>query len=210
MDTEGKHDEDETCYKAQSGTKFCHYPRNTKLDVKHLRHLGILRPPPFLYPRCFQNPSIWMAPPKHHTSNHHDASDNFIVHLLGIKRWTLFPPVDSKFMYRQCIQKGLCKARIKHPDTPATEEAKNIVENLANKVLVDIKPGDVLYLPNGWFHHVEAVDGTTTLIANFWTRLDYQANGALQRGLKNQTWQDIHRGINTMFVKNGKRMVIKV
>ena len=91
-----------------------------------------------------------------------------------------------------------------------TEEAKTIVEKLANPVVIDVLPGEILYLPNGWFHHVEAVNGTTTLIANFWTKLDYAANGALQRGLKNQTWEDIHKGINTVFSKGGKRFVIKV
>ena len=93
LDTKGRDTEDEICYK-RGPAKFCHYPRNTKLDVKFLKNLGITRPPPFLFPRCYQQPSIWMAPPKHHTSNHHDASDNFIVHLLGVKRWTLFPPTD--------------------------------------------------------------------------------------------------------------------
>lgn len=34
--------------------------------------------------------------------------------------------------------------------------------------MVDLNPGDVLYLPNGWFHHVENIG--VTFMANFWIR----------------------------------------
>ena len=37
-----------------------------------------------------------------------------------------------------------------------------------HKIVVDIAPGEILYMPAGWFHHVENAD--PTIMVNFWTR----------------------------------------
>ena len=38
----------------------------------------------------------------------------------------------------------------------------------SHPIVFDLHAGEMLYLPNGWFHHVENLG--ITMMANFWTR----------------------------------------
>jgi hypothetical protein len=91
------------------------------------------------------------------TSWHCDWADNFLVQLIGQKRVFLAPPSDASCFYTEHAPARSTNVAIdfsrvspKRPDLrkyPAFARAR-IIE-------CTLDPGDMLYLPCGWFHHVE-------------------------------------------------------
>ncbi|UGQ14860.1 cupin domain-containing protein [Yinghuangia sp. ASG 101] len=74
---------------------------------------------------------------------HWDDHDTLVVQLEGAKRWRVFGPTRAVPMFR---------------DTEAPEEPPS--EPLAELVL---RPGDLLYVPRGWWHAVAADQGEHSL-----------------------------------------------
>ena len=94
---------------------------------------------------------------------HWICSDNFITMIAGTKRITLSPPTDFHLLKPRCVgrNKGLCYANIPEPNRPEVDTS------YFNKLIVDVKPGEILYVPAGWFHHIENLG--PTVMANMWS-----------------------------------------
>lgn len=70
-------------------------------------------------------------------ASHCDTHEVFALHCAGEKRWRLYAnPATSPI------------------DTPAGDEAQAIIDAAKGPVILDVvlKPGDVLYIPRGWYH----------------------------------------------------------
>lgn len=74
---------------------------------------------------------------------HWDDHDTIVVQVTGAKRWQLFGPTRTAPMH-----KDICE-----PAPPPEQPLADLV----------LKPGDVLYVPRGWWHAVSADQGTTSL-----------------------------------------------
>lgn len=74
---------------------------------------------------------------------HWDDHDVVVVQVEGAKRWRLFGPTRRVPLHRDVAE----------PDPPPTEPVADLV----------LRPGDVLYLPRGWWHAVTADQGTPSL-----------------------------------------------
>jgi len=138
------------------------FPRNMKVKTDSLRRLGV-EWPPLMPSRWRQRPSLWMGTSTSGTAFHSDCCDNFIAMIAGTKRITLAPPSDFHLLTPRCVgkNKGLCYANIPEPNKPGVSSSHY------NKMIVDVKPGEILYVPSGWFHHIENLG--PTLMTNFWT-----------------------------------------
>ena len=72
--------------------------------------------------------------------SHYDASHNFLVQILGTKRLLLMPP-NSVEMY---------------PEThPAHRQIQPLPRQQAQVLEVVLHPGDMVYIPPFWIHHVD-------------------------------------------------------
>jgi len=96
---------------------------------------------------------------------HFDRADNFFVQLLGKKRVTLFPPSAGKYLYPSEDKKRphISRVNIFAPDEdmyPLLKDAKK------EKIVVELEPGDVLYIPSLWWHGVESLG--TSISVNIW------------------------------------------
>jgi len=98
------------------------------------------------------------------TPAHFDEAHNFFAQICGRKRFVLFSPAQFPNLYvypyhhpadRQ-VQVDL--DRPDYDKFPKYRDAKPIVTVL--------DPGDVLYLPPYWFHHVISLEDTISI--NFW------------------------------------------
>ena len=93
---------------------------------------------------------------------HYDIVPNLLCHLHGIKRVTLFPP-SASLALRLPSQPHSSSSPLLDLYSPAT--ADDSWRQHGRQVLV--RPGDVLFIPPLWFHHVEtmAADGDSTAAA---------------------------------------------
>lgn len=99
---------------------------------------------------------FWFGPAGTITPFHHDLTNNFMIQIAGRKRVRLVAPCDTPKMYNQ-----------RHCFSPV--DGRNIdLERFPLMAGVPVRecvlaPGDILFLPVGWWHFVEALDVTITV-----------------------------------------------
>jgi len=140
------------------------FPRNMKVKAESMKTLGVEIPPLLegVSSSQYQTPSLWMGTSTSGTQFHHDCCDNFVMMIFGSKRFTLAPTTDWQPLKPRCVgkMKSLCYANIAEPIAESYDHF--------SKMMVDVKPGQILYMPAGWFHHIENLG--PTLMVNVWTR----------------------------------------
>jgi hypothetical protein len=93
---------------------------------------------------------FWMGPRGTITPWHHDLTQNFLLQVRGRKKVTLASPAETPRMrnHRHCFSRfGGTTDFSAVADPPATSE-------------VILGPGEILFIPVGWWHHVEGLDQT--------------------------------------------------
>jgi len=112
--------------------------------------------------------NVWFGPAGATTHNHYDISHNFYAQLYGKKRFILFPPEEYKNLYLYpFLHPGAQQSQVSLDDPNIDLKS---FPNFKNAVAYDaiLEPGDVLYLPPLWFHHVVAL--THSMSVSVWTR----------------------------------------
>eukprot|EP00043_Microstomoeca_roanoka_P014264 m.141082 g.141082 ORF g.141082 m.141082 type:complete len:406 (-) comp15971_c0_seq24:2000-3217(-) len=112
------------------------------------------------------NSAFWFGTAKATTSCHYDTYGiNLAVQVYGVKRWTLFSPADTSNLYpsRLPFEESTVRSQVNidEPnflDHPAFADARPYV--------VELQPGDVLFIPHHWWHHVECL--STCISTNMW------------------------------------------
>lgn len=112
--------------------------------------------------------SIWVSN-QCRIAAHHDVPDNLACCIAGKRRFTLFPPEQVRNLYIGPLDftpagQAISLVDFKEPDFakfPRFEEALKTAQT------VDLMPGDVLFIPSMWWHHVEGLDSLNVLI-NYW------------------------------------------
>eukprot|EP00040_Diaphanoeca_grandis_P031947 m.192405 g.192405 ORF g.192405 m.192405 type:complete len:472 (-) comp32465_c0_seq2:498-1913(-) len=105
--------------------------------------------------------NVWFGGSNATAALHYDTSDNIYIPLIGRKRFLLFPPSVHKHglhpsvhpYYRQML--------------PKVSENMRRNPSLFGGMEAVVNPGDVLWIPPFWFHHVETV--TPAVAINIWT-----------------------------------------
>lgn len=124
-------------------------------------------------------PRFWLGPAGTVTPLHCDYDDNIFAQIWGTKRIFLAPPHHDEFLYPSEANAILFGSPF-DPEAPDFE--KFPLARQASMVEVIVNPGDLLYVPAGWYHQVRAL--TFSLSANRWARaLPIALNGdpALRR-----------------------------
>lgn len=99
--------------------------------------------------------ALWFGPAGTVTSLHHDTSNIFFFQVVGRKRFRLYPPDEPALLSRA---RGVYSAV--DPERDAAE--------LAGAFAYDevLAPGEALFLPVGWWHHVRALDLSVSVAFN--------------------------------------------
>lgn len=144
------------------------YPRNTKFVLSSLKKLN-LQPLPFVPPNfTMMLPSLWFASTAEATPLHSDCCDNWAMMVSGTKKWYLAPPNEARILKPNC-KGGLCWVKqLPHADEHAATKQQQRLRDNTQFLQVDVPAGHVLYLPAGWFHHVE--QEMPTCMINFWSK----------------------------------------
>jgi hypothetical protein len=102
---------------------------------------------------------MWIGPAGTVTSLHHDLTNNLIAQLVGRKRIKLIPAADTLKMYNY---KHVFSA-IPDLDDPNIDFNKYPMLAAARIYDVTLAPGEILYIPFGWWHQVKALDFSVTV-----------------------------------------------
>jgi len=100
---------------------------------------------------------------------HHDHPYNLACVVAGRRRFTLFAPQQVGNLYIGPLEHTPSGAPISvvHPKAPDFERYPRYREALASARVVELEPGDALYMPPLWFHQVEALE-RVNLLVNYW------------------------------------------
>jgi hypothetical protein len=114
--------------------------------------------------------SIWIGN-RTRIAAHYDLPDNLVCIAAGRRRFTLFPPGQQHNLYVGPIDLTPAGQPISVVDfaRPDVDRFPRFTDALAHAQTAELGPGDALFIPSMWWHHVEALDGFNVLV-NYWWR----------------------------------------
>lgn len=121
--------------------------------------------------------NLWIGLGGHTTCLHCDPFDGILIQLHGTKRILLFPPEQLPNLYAFSVfihlWSGL-KRRASYsqvyPDRPDLTTFPKFQVALQQKCEVTLNPGDILFIPVGWWHEVRSMgEGVVCSVNRFWS-----------------------------------------
>ncbi|XP_022190492.2 HSPB1-associated protein 1 homolog isoform X3 [Nilaparvata lugens] len=110
--------------------------------------------------------TMWLGSKGAHTPCHKDSYGlNLVAQLYGKKAWILFSPDDDD---------SLQPTRIPYEESSIFSKinffCRKSLRGFKKAYFVILNPGDVLVVPNGWWHYVENIE--TSISINTWVPLE--------------------------------------
>lgn len=117
-------------------------------------------------------PAIWIGN-RTTASCHYDAPDNIACNAVGRRRFTLFPPDQVHNLYPGPLEPtpGGQAVSVVDFDAPDFESFPRFREALAYARSVELEPGDALYIPSMWWHHVQGLEPFNILVNYWWSSM---------------------------------------
>jgi len=114
--------------------------------------------------------SIWISN-RCRVAAHWDGPKNIACSVVGKRRFTLFPPDQLENLYVGPLDKTPAGQSISLVDfyNPDFHRYPKFKEALKHAQVAELEPGDALFLPSMWWHHVESL-GAFNVLVNYWLR----------------------------------------
>lgn len=114
--------------------------------------------------------SIWLGN-RTRVAAHFDVPDNVAVCGAGHRRFTLFPPQELENLYPGPLDftPGGQVVSMVDFNQPDFERFPRFRQALSQGQVAELEPGDAVFIPSMWWHHVEGQDPFNVLI-NYWWR----------------------------------------
>ena len=115
-------------------------------------------------------PGIWIGN-RVVASCHFDAPDNVAVCAVGRRRFTVFPPEQIHNLYPGPLDPtpGGQAVSVVDFDAPDFDRYPRFREALASAQVATLEPGDAVFIPSMWWHHVRGLAPFNVLV-NYWWR----------------------------------------
>lgn len=115
-------------------------------------------------------PRLWIGN-RTVVSTHHDGSSNIACVVAGKRTFTLFAPDQVSNLYPGPIEHTMAGPQVSLVDleNPDLSQYPRYSDALKQAQTATLEPGDALYIPPLWWHHVRALDDFNMLV-NFWWR----------------------------------------
>jgi hypothetical protein len=133
------------------------------------RHFpGFNRTHPMLLVPAAAKPRLWIGNAAK-VATHNDPIENVAVVAAGRRRFTLFPPSAEPDLYMGPHDPTPAGARISmvHVTAPDFARFPRFASALEVAQVAELLPGDAIFIPRDWYHHVEALDRFNVLV-NYW------------------------------------------
>jgi Cupin-like domain len=113
-------------------------------------------------------PRLWLGNTSR-VAAHYDNSRNIACCVAGKRRFTLFPPDQIGNLYLGPLEFTMAGPPASMVDFHAPDYERYPKFRDAEKagMVADLEPGDAIYVPSLWWHHVEA-EGPLNLLVNYW------------------------------------------
>jgi hypothetical protein len=114
--------------------------------------------------------SIWIGN-RTRIAAHHDLPDNLACVVAGHRRFTLFPPEQIGNLYVGPLDNTPAGQPISLVDfaRPDYERFPRFAEARKAARFAELGPGDAIFIPSMWWHHIESLDAFNVLV-NYWWR----------------------------------------
>ena len=133
-----------------------------------------LEPPPDIVDRDDRQPGavkLWLGPAGTVTPLHHDLHSILFAQIFGRKRFKLIPPFDTPLLH-------LRRKYYSAVDLEQVDRVRYPAFAGVSVLNVEVEPGDLLFLPVGWWHWVRALD--VSISASFSSFREPDRNTALR------------------------------
>jgi hypothetical protein len=127
----------------------------------------------------------WIGPAGTVTGYHIDWGDNVFAQICGRKEMRLVAPSDSKYMY-PCnrLDQGTTSSLV---DVDNYDSRKFPLFQKAREHRIVLQPGDMLFIPRGWWHHVRSLDKSISV-----SNIGYGLKGLLIDVVPEKIKQGLH------------------
>lgn len=103
---------------------------------------------------------------------HFDVPDNIACCVAGKRRFTLFPPSEIRNLYPGPMDftpagQVVSMVDFQDPDFERFPEFSNAIKKAR---VAELEPGDAIYIPSMWWHHVEGMNELNVLVNYWWRR----------------------------------------
>ncbi|PHR92908.1 MAG: hypothetical protein COA69_06170 [Robiginitomaculum sp.] len=113
-------------------------------------------------------PRIWMGN-RITVQTHSDLKENIACVVAGKRRFTLFPPEQLANLYIGPFERTLSGPPVSmvRLDDIDYEKYPRFKQAQASALVAELGPGDAIYIPYHWWHHVQSLNAFNVLV-NFW------------------------------------------
>ncbi|MEO1081659.1 MAG: cupin-like domain-containing protein [Pseudomonadota bacterium] len=114
--------------------------------------------------------SLWLGN-RTRIAAHYDFPRNLACVLAGERRFTLFPPEAALDLHIGPLEHTPSGQPISLVDFANVDSSRfpRFANALQRAMVAELAPGDAIYIPGMWWHHVEA-HSTVNLLVNYWWR----------------------------------------
>lgn len=103
----------------------------------------------------------WIGPAHTVSGYHVDWSENLFAQIYGRKRFFLVAPEDSGYMYPG--DKFDCSTTVSQIDARDYDPTQFPLFSRASVYTTELQPGDLLYIPRGWWHFARSLDASISV-----------------------------------------------
>jgi len=109
---------------------------------------------------------------------HYDPADNIACVAAGRRRFTLFPPEQVANLYPGPFELTIAGPIVSMVDfdAPDANLYPGFAEAMKVALVADLEPGDAIYIPCMWWHHVRSSEPMNMLV-NYWWDAPNSAHG---------------------------------
>ena len=125
--------------------------------------------------------NLWCGVAGHTSCLHYDPMDGVLMHLVGSKKITLFPPSQLYNLYPFGVWNHLFygpKRRAVYsqvyPDMPDFESFPRFRKALPHRIDLLLQPGEILFIPAGWWHEATSVGEGLVCSVNRWWNVPWR------------------------------------
>lgn len=139
------------------------------------------------------SPSIWSQDRGAVTQLHQDFCSAIEMTVVGRKKWILYPPCEEERVYARLMFATGFRGALVDPESPDAALRFPRFAEAGPRIEIVSTPGDLLYVPAGWFHHVVYLERSFTV--NF---LNYVEE------LRNSECSNLFQASKLLVVRDGK------